>query len=92
MSLHTITYSRMMARQNVVATKKKTLKELKRELKTLREENSKLHIQWNQMRMKPRWNPHSHRIEHPDKDTRMRPEIYKQFVENKPDVKSDIKK
>ena len=44
------------------------------------------------MRMKPRWNPHSHRIEHPDKDTRMRPEIYKQFVENKPDVKNDIKK
>ena len=71
-----------IVRQSVIAKAKKeeTLEDLKRELKELQIENSKLHIQVNQIRMKPRWDPHSHRIQHPENDTRMRPEIYKQFV------------
>ena len=71
-----------IVRQSVIAKakKKETLEDLKKELKELQIENSKLHIQVNQNRMKPRWDPHSHRIQHPEKDTRMRPEIYKQFA------------
>lgn len=98
MPLHTLAYSRIGFRVTCggVDKKKKSLEDLKKELKTLREENGKLRIQINQMRFKPKWDPHSHRIKYPviarqckDDDRLwenviMQSEIHKQIAENKP--------
>ena len=79
-----------IVRQSVIAKakKKETLEDLKRELKELQAENSKLHIQVNQMRMKPKWKKSPQVLEaerkHQAETDRMRTEIHKQIMENKP--------
>ena len=99
MPLHTLTYSRIGFRVTCGGTdkKKKSFEDLKKELKPLREENGKLRIELNQMRFKPKWDSHSHRIKYPviarqckDDDRLwenviMQSEIHKQIAENKPD-------
>lgn len=77
-----------IVRQSVIAKAKKreTLEDLKKELKELQAENSKLHIQVNQMRMKPKWKKSPQVLEaerkHQAEADRMRTEIHKQIMEN----------